>query len=184
MKRLGPACLECLWSRLTARVAGLHDESGNALIELAMIFTFLGIPMLWGTSQMGVLVYDSIEVSNAANAGAVFGAQTTSEAINTSGIASAAQADASDFPRTNMGNSALTVTSNIFYYCANAIGGANPQYTTTAAATAACGAAGSTNETVEFVQVNTSATVTPFLKFPGMRSSYPIVGQSILAVQQ
>jgi Flp pilus assembly protein TadG len=184
MRRLDPVYLQSLRSRLATRVGGLRDESGNILLEMAMIFAFLGIPMLWGTSQMSILVYDSIEVSNAANAGAVYGAQTPGEAISTAAIATAAQAEASDFPRASMGNSALTVTSNIFYYCANAIGGANPQYTTTTAATAACGAAGSTNETVEFVQVNTSATVTPLLRFPGVRSSYPIVGQSILAVQQ
>jgi len=180
MRQLCPERLDNLWSRLTAWVEGLCDESGNALIELAMIFTFLGIPMLWGTSQMGVLVYDSIEVSNAANAGAVYGAKDTTHAANTAGITTAAQADATDFPRANMGNSALTVTSNYFYYCANAVGGANPKLSTNAS----CGAAGTSNETMEFVQVTTSATVTPILKFPGVPSSYTVRGNAVLTVQQ
>lgn len=56
-------CLRSLWLRLLARCKGLRGESGNAMIELALIISALGIPLVVGVSDMGFAVYDSIEVS-------------------------------------------------------------------------------------------------------------------------
>jgi len=146
-----------------------------------MIFVFLGIPMLWGTSQMGIIVYDSIEVSNAANAGALYGSENISNANNPTKIQAAAQADATDFPSKSLSNSALAVTTNHFYFCADKISG-DP--TAELTVPDSCSASGTAHESVEFVQVQTSATVTPILKFPGVPSSYTVTGHAVLAVQQ
>jgi len=43
-----------------AQCRGLGGESGNALVELALAFSLLGIPLLLGTVEMGYVVYDSV----------------------------------------------------------------------------------------------------------------------------
>src|SRR5450631_449562 len=72
-------------------------DDGSALIELALVMALLGIPLALGTSEMGSVVYSSIEISEAANAGAWYGMQNSTFAADTAGIAAAAQGEASDF---------------------------------------------------------------------------------------
>jgi Flp pilus assembly protein TadG len=169
----------------------LREESGNALVEMALFFTFIGIPMLIGTAQMGILIYDQIEVSNAANAGDIFGTYMSGVAGDTAKITAAAQAEASDFPSTSLGNSILTVVPTIFFYCAGAVGsntpatasGATPPYTDLPTATAACSGPDTPNEVIEFLQVQTSATVTPLIHLPGLPSSITLTGNAVMEVQ-
>jgi Flp pilus assembly protein TadG len=164
-------------SRLWTRCKGLRGDRGSALIELAFIFAILGVPLLAGTAQMGLLVYDSIEVVNAAHAGALYGMQSLTYASNTSGIQTAARNDATDF------GTALTVSSSTYYACSNAIGGT--QYTgTNAQSNANTACTGSGNHALEFVQVNTSASVTPAIHWPGLPSSYTLRGTAVLEVEQ
>jgi len=154
-----------------------RGEAGGALIELALAVSVLGVPLLLGTAEMGLVVYDSIEVSDAANAGAMYGMQSPTYATNTSGMTTAAQADAADF------GARLNVTPAWYYVCALAVGGT--QYTganAQANATAACTGAG--NHALEFVQVNTSATVTPAIHCPGLPQSFTLTGQSAMEVEQ
>ena len=75
-----------------AQCRGLGGESGNALVELALAFSLLGIPLLLGTVEMGYVVYDSVEISNAANAGSLYGMQNATDAASSAGITTAAQA--------------------------------------------------------------------------------------------
>jgi Flp pilus assembly protein TadG len=172
--RFRPASLQ---SRIRACDPMLRDDSGSALIELAFIVALLGLPLVLGTTEMGVLVYDSIEISNAAYVGASFAMQSVTNAENTSGITSAAQADAPEF------GTSLTVTPTTYYVCATALGGT--QYTGTNAqanATSAC--TGSGNSAVEMVQVTTSALVKPFLHAPGLASTFTFSGTSVAEVEQ
>ncbi len=166
-----------LWRHIRSGCKGLSDERGSALLELAFVIALLAAPLLVGTAQMGMLVYDSIEVVNAAHAGALYGMQSLTYAANTSGIQSAAQNDATDF------GTALSVSPSTYYACSNAIGGT--QYTGTNAQTNAQNACtGSGNHALEFVQVNTSATVTPTVHCPGLPSSYTLRGTSVMEVEQ
>jgi Flp pilus assembly protein TadG len=162
---------------LRARWRGLRGENGSALLELALVVGLLGVPMLLGTAQMGILVYDSIEITDAANAGALYGMQSSTFAANTSGITTAAQAEAADF------GTKLTVTPSTFYVCATAVGGT--QYTGTNAqsnATAAC--TGTGNAALEFVQVLTSDAVTPPVLCPGLPKTFTLTGTSVMEVEQ
>jgi Flp pilus assembly protein TadG len=151
-----------------------RDESGSAVIELALIVSFLGIPLLVGTADIGTAVYASIEINNAAEAGSAYGMQSSTFAANTSGITSAAQAEATDF------GTALTVTPTVYYACSTAITGT--QYTTQSAAESAC--TGGANHALEFIQVKTSATVTPKIHLPALASSFTVTGQSVKEVEQ
>jgi Flp pilus assembly protein TadG len=135
------------------RAAGrfFRGRCGSSTIELALIMACLGVPLMLGTAEAGFLVYDSIEISNAAHAAAMYGMQSTSNASNSSAITTAAQTEASDFG-TN-----LAVTPSVFWVCSTAENGT--QYTTSSAATTAC--TGSGNHPLEYLQVSVSASVTP-----------------------
>jgi hypothetical protein len=122
---------------------------------------------------MGGMTYESVEISNAAHAGASYGMISSTFAANTQGIISAAQGEASDF------GTGLTVTPTVYYACSNSIGGT--QYTTQTAAASGCSGSG---HSLEFVQVITSGTVTPAIRCPGLPASYTLKGVSVMEVQE
>ncbi|HTW46827.1 MAG TPA: TadE/TadG family type IV pilus assembly protein [Acidobacteriaceae bacterium] len=151
-----------------------RERSGTSILELALILAFFGAPLIVGTAEVGFLVYDSIEISNAAHAGAIYGMQSNTNASNTSVITTAARSEASDFG-TN-----LTVTPTVFWVCSTAESGT--QYTTSAAATTAC--TGSTSHPLEYLQVNVSAQATPPIHFPVLPATYTLTGSSIMEVEE
>jgi Flp pilus assembly protein TadG len=151
-----------------------RGESGDAVIELALIIGIFGPALLLGTVEMATVVYDSIEVANAAYAGAIYGMRSATFASNTTGITSAAQAEASDF------GTHLTVTPTTYYACSAAIAGT--QYTTQSAASAAC--SGSGNHALQFIQVQTSGSITPAFHFPKLPASFTVKGSSVMEVAE
>jgi len=163
-----------VWSapRLLRRLAA--QESGSALIELALALSFLGLPLLLGTIYTGVLAFDNIEIANAAHAGALYGMQSSTYASDSAGITTAAQTEAPDF------GTAMTVTPVIFYACSSAIDGT--QYSTQAAATLAC--TGGTNHALEFIQVTASYAATPFARIAGMQQTVTVSSVSVMEVEE
>jgi hypothetical protein len=123
---------------------------------------------------MATLIYGSIEVSNAAHAGAMYGMQNATLAGESSGITAAAQTEASDF------GANLTVTPTTYYACSAALGGT--QYSTQSAATAAC--TGSGNHSLEFVQVAVSAPVTSPFNCPPLPASFTLRSISVMEVEE
>ena len=152
----------------------LNEESGSSLIELAFILGIFGPLLLFGTVDVATAVYGSIEVENAAHAGAMYGMTSSTYASNTSGIQTAAQNEATDFG-TN-----LSVSSTIYYACSASQGGT--QYTTQTAAQSAC--TGTGNHSLEFLQVTTSAPVTPALRLPSLPATYTLTSTSIMEVEE
>jgi Flp pilus assembly protein TadG len=163
---------------MRARCGGQGGESGNALVELALAFSFIGIPLLLGTVEMGYVVYDSVEVSNAANAGALYGMQNSTDAASNAGITTAAQAEAPDF------GSNLTVTATTYYACSLAAGGTQYSTASYTQAQAAAKCTGAGNHALEFIQVLTSATATPPVHCPGLPKTFTLGGTSVLEVEQ
>jgi Flp pilus assembly protein TadG len=152
----------------------LREERGNALVEMALCISLLGMPLLVGTVELGGMIYTSIEVSNAAHSAAMYGMISSTFAANSSGITTAAQNEATDL------GSSLAVTPNVYYACSNAIGGT--QYSSQSTANTACNSG--TNHTLEFVQVSTSVVVTPPIRCPGLPASYTLNGSSTMEVQE
>ena len=163
---------DSLSQRLVRRARS--DETGSALIELAMALSFLGIPLLLGTIYVGMLLFYSTEVANAAHAGALYGMQSSTFAADSDGITSASQSEATDV------GASLNVAPAIFYACSSAIDGT--QYTTQAAATTAC--TGGSNHALEFVQVTASYGVTPFARIPGMQKTITVSTTSVMEVEE
>jgi Flp pilus assembly protein TadG len=154
-----------------------RQETGSSLVEVAMILCFFCVPMMVGTAEMGLVVYDSIEVQNAAHTGAQYAMQSATAAADTEHIRTAAQGDAPTF------GTALTVTPTVYYVCSAAINGT--QYAGSnglSNATSAC--TGGVNHPLQFVQVVATASVTPSLHNPGIARTFSVSSTSAMEVQQ
>jgi len=132
-----------------------RGDRGQAVLELALVTPFLLI-MLVGAVQIGILAYGAIEVSNAASAGAIYGAQNHANAADNTGITNAAINDAANVTSLT----AAGVTVHQWCACetgvtAASVGGA------VSCATFSVASCVSPSRIVEWVQVDTQATVVP-----------------------
>lgn len=150
-----------------------HRQSGQSLVEIAVTLPILTI-LLLGGAELARLAYASIEVTNAAKAGAQYGDQNHAFAsTDNGGMTIAAQADAQNL-------SGLIVTSYRQYQCSNAPGvmlavdsNDNPSNT-------AC--TGSQIE--EILTVTTKATFDPLIHLPGLPTTYTLTGTATQVVLQ
>jgi Flp pilus assembly protein TadG len=116
-----PKNIRVAGNRRWSRHAVVHDgrERGQSLVELAFVVPLL-LLLLIGIIEIGRFAFYSIVVSNAARAGAQYGAQSLATAADTAGIATAAKND-------GQGGTGLTVTSNQLCGCSGAtLSGACP----------------------------------------------------------
>lgn len=149
---------------LPARLNNLRGDSGDAMVELALSVT-LCATLLLGGAELGSLAYSAIEVSNAAHAGAAYGSQSHTTADDVSGMQTAATQDAPNI-------SGLTATAARSCQCSS--GG-----------TSTCGVTDCpTSRIIEYVTVNTTATVTPLVTVPGLPKSYTLTGKAVMRVVQ
>jgi Flp pilus assembly protein TadG len=162
----------CSLKRACVRLLGA--ETGGALVEMALCIPLLGAPVLIGTVETGMALYDSIEVSNAAHAGTAYGMMSSTFAADSNGMTAAARGEAVD-----LGN-ALTVTPTSYYACSQSIAGT--QYTSQSAANTAC--TGTSNHSLEFVQVSTSAVVPIPFRVPGLPTSFNLTATSVMEVEE
>jgi Flp pilus assembly protein TadG len=149
----------------------LLRQTGGALVETAFVVGILVVPLILGTTDMAAMMYASIEISNAAHAGALTAMSGTA---TNSAIQTAAQAEAGDFLASN-----VTATPSAYYACSAAEGGT--QYTTLALATAGC--TGTGNHTIHFVQVVVSAPVTLPFSCCGLASPVTLSATSVMEVE-
>jgi len=121
-----------------------RSRRGAATVELALVLPFL---LLFGVAvvEVGLLLSASMALSNAAQAGALYGAQSNAFAADTAGIRIAAQRDAPQL-------GAFTVTSSRSCRCPPTSGSAE----VTVTCTTSCGAYGPPRV---YVQVTASTTV-------------------------
>lgn len=69
------------------------NESGQALVELALVSVMLLVPLLIGAAEFARAAYAYIEVSNAARAAVQYGAQNVGTVQDTAGMLTAARND-------------------------------------------------------------------------------------------
>jgi len=154
-----------------AGCSALLQQTGGALVETAFVVAFLVVPLILGTTDVATMMYASIEVSNAAHAGALPAMHGTR---SNAALQTAAQAEAGDFLAAN-----VTVTPSNYYACSVAEGGA--QYATLALATAGC--TGTGNHSIHFVQVLVSAPVTLPFACCGLTSPLTLNSKSVMEVE-
>jgi Flp pilus assembly protein TadG len=133
------------------------NEEGSQLIELAVVLPLLLI-IFAGAVDFGRAYFLYMEVSSAAEAGALYGAQHPTD---TAGMASAALLDAPDLPN-------LISTATYGSECSDgtsAVGQSGP-------------APSCNGNAVQYIEVDTSATYQPLLFLPGNQSLFTLSGKS------
>jgi Flp pilus assembly protein TadG len=117
-----------------------------------------------GVVDFGRAFYDSIELENAARAGAQYGAINPTD---TAGMIAAAKSDAS----TDI--SSVTATASYGCMCSDGTG--------VSANCATAPSCSSSTRQVNYVQVNTSYTYSTFFPWPGVPSSFALTGNATLS---
>jgi hypothetical protein len=140
---------------------GARREDAQSLVELALLMP-LFILILIGSAEFARFAWAAVLTSNAARAGASFGAHNPANSVNTAGIQTAAGYDSVNL-------TGLTTTSSISCTCSS---GASITSCTTTALTNCPAPATIT----DYVRVNTTSTVTMF------GHSFTATGQSTMVV--
>jgi Flp pilus assembly protein TadG len=146
-----------------------RTDAGQALVEAALVLPVL-LLMILGALETGSIAYNAIEVANAAEAGALYAAQSRANAANTAGITQAATNDASNVL-------SVTATATTTCACQSAAG----TLTTLACTGTTCL---SPSQVVEWVNVVTAAKVTPMFQLPGLPTTLTLNGNATMRVAQ
>ncbi|SNS93986.1 Flp pilus assembly protein TadG [Granulicella rosea] len=134
--------------------AYLRRDDGASLIEVAIIMPVL-LLLLVGAVDFGQAYYAAIEVSSAAEAGALYGVQ---QPTDTAGMQAAAILDAPDV-------ATIAAVATYGCQCSDGTGvSANCSYAPT----------NCSSNIVNYVQVSTTATYTSILRFPGIPIHIPL----------
>jgi Flp pilus assembly protein TadG len=152
----------------TKRRRRIHtgNERGNAFIELALV-SLIMIPVLFGVMDYSRVFYYASVAQGAARAGTQYAILTPPNHFNTTGMQSAATADASNV--TTAQN--FTPVAQTVYACA----GSSTMYSSAPS----CGS----SEMYVYAQVNTSLTFTTLFQYPFLPSALTVNGKSIMRVQ-
>lgn len=128
----------------------LRDDSGNSLLEIALVLPVL-LLILVAAADFGRAYFVSIQLASATQAGALYGTQTPTDLT---GIVNAANSNA-------IGVTGVTTTATFGCECSD---GTN--------AVAACTAGPTcTYNVLNYVDVVSTATYRPILRYPGIPST-------------
>jgi len=145
----------------------VDGERGASIVEMALLLPIL-LLLLLGVIDFGRGYYLNTEVSAAASAGALYGAQSTTTAQDTAGIKAAAIADA---PNVN----GMTVPNvSLACQCSGS----------TASVSCTSPGCGSSSHIIEWLTVGTTAAYKPLFPYPGIPSSITLNGQATVRVGQ
>lgn len=134
---------------------------GQSFLEMAIITPAI-LTLLIAVGDYARVFYAAQEVSNAARAGAQYGAQNLTTSVDTTGIASAATSDASNV-------SGLTASSSVYCTCSGSVVACNPP---------GCSAPKA------FVRVTTTATFRTAFNWYLLPSSTPLTSTTVLQIQE
>jgi Flp pilus assembly protein TadG len=95
--------------RLRRRSGIGHPQSGQSLVEVALMLPFL-VLLLLGVIEVGRYAYIAILVGNAARAGAAYGIQSNAQSVDQVGITLAAE---NDFRNNGQNANLLTIDSPV-----------------------------------------------------------------------
>ena len=147
----------------------LSADGGQSLLELALTLPLL-ILILLGGAEFARFAWASIETSNAARAGAQYGAQTNITASDTSGMQTAALNDGVNL-------SGLSATPNHWCACSSAP-------STAITCSTALSNCASPAVVWEYVQVTTTSTIHPLFHWAGLPTTFTATGSDIEEVAQ
>lgn len=136
-------------------------EDGASAVELAVLVPTFAL-LLMGVIDMTRYGYYAILTAHAARAAVQYGAQNEVDAANTSGMTSAAQADAPGL--------SLAVTPG--HYCIQN------------GAAVTCTTGEPNSSTIYFVQVTVTSTIHSIFHYPGIPTSLPLSATAAMRIAQ
>jgi len=143
-----------------------RGRRGQSLAELALVLPVL-ILLLLVALDFTRMFNMSMAVTDAARAGAQWGAQNRAAAANTLGMEQAACSSMTDISCTPGTNT----TASSFCQCAGS------------SATISCTSPGSCTNVLNFVTVTATATFNTVMAYPGLPSSVPLSATATMQVQ-
>lgn len=149
-----------------ARARHRTREKGQSVAEVALVTPLL-LLLLVGAIEVGRFAYYGIEVANAARAGVQYGSQSLANSFDLPGITQAAKNDAPEV-------TTLSVTTQNRCACSNS----PANYVACPATLCAPGVS------VVFLEVDTTTTVAPLFRYPGLPSTFNATGKAIMRVSQ
>ncbi len=136
---------------------------GVATVEMALMLPFL-LLMLIGIIDVARAAFVGIAVANAASAGALWGAQGPTYAVQTTVIEAKAAADAQV--------SGMTITTSSYCECSDG-------------SPSTCLAADcSASRRMDYIRVDTSADWTPLFNYPGLPATFTLTGQCTVQIAE
>jgi Flp pilus assembly protein TadG len=138
--------------------------NGQASVEMAFSVPLL-IVLLLVAVEAGRICLVAVALSSAARAGVQYGAQNLTTVSDTTGMQNAAKADAPNL-------TGMTATAS--YYCQCSNGSASTCLATDCAS----------SHRLTYVKVNTTATYTPLVNWPGVPTTTTLTSQAIMRVNQ
>jgi Flp pilus assembly protein TadG len=152
-----PPATSTLSSKRSARTRVLQQVEGSSIIETALLMPLL-LLILVAAIDFGRAYFMAIEVSSAAEAGALYG---TVNPADTAGMVAAAQLDATDV-------ASLTAVATYGCQCSDG-----------SSVVVSCGTAPiCTYNVVNYVEISTSATYSSLINYPGIPSSLALSGKA------
>lgn len=147
-----------------SRLRPARAQSGQSLVEVAFVVPVLLLLMV-GIIEIGRFAYYSVLVSNAAHAGAQYGAQSLIASGDANGIRQAAKNDG------QIAGITMTVTPVQLCGCTStALGG--------------CPSGGGCANPLVYVQVTASETVPSMFRYPGIPRNIPLSSTVTMRVSQ
>jgi Flp pilus assembly protein TadG len=150
-------------------------ESGNALVELAISLP-LFLVLILGTAEIANLAWASVQINNAARAGAAYASLSRINAADGANIQLAAQNEAPQLLRTT----GAFVLSTPNCSCVDSSGSS----TTINCDPSALTSCPSPSTIQVNIQVITQAPVTTFVHYPGLPATYIVRAQATTGVSQ
>jgi Flp pilus assembly protein TadG len=149
------------------QIRRMRRRAGNSAVELALAFSVLGL-LAMGIADFGRIYYASIELTNAATAGAIYGSFTVSRSSDIAGMQTAAINEAADLNLT-----ASNVTALPYCQCPDGTQNdcSNIDF---------CGVGVKMRF---YVKVTTNKTFKTMSKFPKMPNTVDITRQTVMRVQ-
>jgi len=156
----------------------LGSQSGQSLVELALLTPIL-LLLVIGIVEMGRYAYLSILLGNAAESGALYGAQSLADSVDIRGIRSAAQNDFQNDPNNPV--TGLTIPMPVTACGCDSAGVAT---TTTALCRAASGGTCASGHWIVVLQVTATGNFTSLFKYPGIPQSLTVTRTVSMRVKQ
>jgi Flp pilus assembly protein TadG len=154
---------------VTRRVGSAPSQRGQAMIELALILPIL-LLLTIGVIEFGRVAYFSIEVADAARAGAQYGTQSLADAANNGNITQAALNNAPD-----IGPGLLTVNPPLLSCVCPGTGSVTG---------ALCAGPLGCSYPLVYLTVTTTYPLSTLFQYPGIPTTFNLTGASTMPVQR